>query len=108
MRPPLSTSSGRIFYSDSAYETKLLKRGHAIIQADLLCDLAILQAKHSRSSEVHLPAGCRRQRPGEKITEGWPGMRPATFPAANHVVTRGDEVGSTRKAEVRKGFTKSG
>ncbi|WP_241671576.1 hypothetical protein [Dankookia rubra] len=77
MRPPLSTSSGRIFCSGSAHETKLLKRGHAIIQSDLLCDLAILKAKHGRSGEVHLPAGCRRQRSDEKFTEGWPGMRTA-------------------------------
>src|SRR3954470_12346101 len=107
MRPPRGSGSGRIIYSGSAHETKLLERGHAIVQADLLCDLAILQAKHGRSGEVHLPAACRRQGSDEKITEGWPGMRPATFPAADHVVALGDEVGSTREAEVRKGFTKS-
>ena len=35
-------------------------------------------------------------------------MRSATFPAADHVVALGDEVGSTREAEVRKGFAKLG
>src|SRR6195952_1322674 len=34
-------------------------------------------------------------------------MRSPTFPAADHVVALGDEVGSTREAEVRKGFTKT-
>jgi hypothetical protein len=36
MRLPLSTGSGRIFCSGSAHETKLLERGHAIVQAALL------------------------------------------------------------------------
>src|ERR1700709_2581484 len=105
MPPPLGTGGGRIFCSGSAHETKLLERGHAIVQTDLLCDLAILQAQHGRAAEAHLPAGSRWQGSDEKITEGWAGMRSPTFPATDHVVALGDQVGSAREAEVRKGFT---
>ena len=38
----------------------LFEGGHAIVETNLFNDLAILELQHSRSSEMHLPAGrCR-------------------------------------------------
>ena len=73
-------------------EPQLKIGGHAIVQTDLLRDLAVLDPKHRRSGESHLPAGRRRQRPHEEVAEGRAGVRAAAFPAADHVVALGDEV----------------
>src|SRR5258708_40136083 len=42
--------------SDRADEAELLEGSHTVVQADLLGDFAVLDAKHGRFSEPHFPA----------------------------------------------------
>src|SRR5271170_7696735 len=90
------------FSSDCRQDTKLLKRGHAIVQANFLGNFAVLDPEHSRPGKPHLPAGRRRKGAGEKVAEGGSGARAAALPTTNHIVPFGDEVGSTPEVEVGK------
>src|SRR5215813_15009651 len=46
------------FRSGSFQDAKLLKRGHPVVEANFLCDLAVLDAEHGCAREPHLPARC--------------------------------------------------
>src|SRR5690349_6843990 len=94
LRPFRGVRSGR------AEQAELLQRGHTIVQADLLRDLAVLDTQHRHSAESHPPAGARRQRPGEEVTERRPRVGAAAFPASDHKVALRDEVRGSREAEV--------
>jgi hypothetical protein len=61
--------TGRAVRSDCAHEAELRQRRHAIVQADLFCDLAVFDTKDCRSGEPHLPARARRERTLKKVTE---------------------------------------
>jgi len=52
-----------------------------VVETNFLCDLAILDAEHSRAREPHLPARRRRERTDKKIAEGGSGVSAAAFPA---------------------------
>ena len=43
-------------------QPELLERSHAVIEADFLRNLAVLDAQHRCAGEVHLAARCRSQR----------------------------------------------
>jgi hypothetical protein len=109
-RPPRSGSffangqhnCGCLAVLSCTQDAELLQRSCAIVQPDFLTDLAILQAKHGRSRESHFPAGGRRKGADKKVAEGGAGVRAAAFPAADHIVTLGDEVCHTPKLEVRE------
>src|SRR5258708_14593887 len=110
MHPPPSRcqteiGSGSRLRSDCAYKAELLEGGHAIVQPDLLRDLAVFNPKHRRPGESHLSTGRRRQRPDEEVAEGRAVVRAAAFPAADHIVALGDEVRSAPEVEVRERFT---
>src|SRR5216684_7756370 len=47
--------------SDRADEAQLLEGRDTVVQADLLGDFAVLDAKHGRPSEPHFPASRCRQ-----------------------------------------------
>jgi hypothetical protein len=47
--------------SRSLEQAQLCQRSHAIVQADLLGDLAFPHAQHRSARKVHLPASCGRQ-----------------------------------------------
>jgi hypothetical protein len=47
--------------SRSLEQAQLCQRSHAIVQADLLGDLAFPDAQHRSARKVHLPASCGRQ-----------------------------------------------
>ena len=53
--------------SDRVDEAQLLQGGHSIVKTDFLRDLAVLDPKHRRSSELHLSARRRWQRPHEEV-----------------------------------------
>jgi hypothetical protein len=90
------------FSSGCLQDTKLLKRSHAVVQADFFGNFTVLDPEHSRSGKPHLPAGRRRKGAGEKVAEAGSGVRAATLPTTNHIVAFGDEIGSTPEAEVGK------
>ena len=64
--------------------------------------LPSLNSQDRRAGEVHLSAGSCGQRPGQKITERWTGMRAATFPLTDDIVTLRDQVGRAPEVEVRE------
>src|SRR5215510_10011039 len=94
---------GRLAVLGCTQDAELLQRGGAVVQPDFLGDLAILHTQHGRSREVHFPAGGRRKRADQKVAEGGAGVRATPFPAADDMVTLGDEVCRAPKAEVREG-----
>jgi hypothetical protein len=94
--------------TESPQQTQLLQRSYSIIQADLLGDLAVLDAKHGRAGESHLPTGCRRKRADEEVTEGRAGVGAAAFPATDHVVALGNQIRRTPELEIRKRLAESG
>ncbi len=69
------------FRSGSFQNAKLLERSHPVVETNFLCDLAILDAKHSRAGEPHLSARRCRERAHKKIAEGGSGVSAAAFPA---------------------------
>src|SRR5262249_26647962 len=97
-----------IFRSGALEDAELLKRGHSIIEADLLCDSAVFDTEHGRPGESHLPTGSRRKGADEEVAEGGAGVRPAAFPAADHVVALGDQVCGAREVEVRERLAEPG
>ena len=68
------------------------QRRHAIVQADLLCDLAVLDTKDCRSGEPHLSSRARRERTLKKVTEGRARVRATAHPTTDDVVAFGDEI----------------
>src|SRR5215813_5712752 len=93
---------GRLAGLSGSQDAELLQRGCTIVQPDFLGDLATLHAKHCRSGEPHCPARGRREGADQKIAEGGARVRAAAFPAADHIVTLGDEVCHTPELEVRE------
>jgi hypothetical protein len=53
--------------SDLANETELQESGHAVIQTNLFCNLAVVDSKHRCSGKPHLSGRSRRQRPDPPI-----------------------------------------
>ena len=84
------------------HQRELRQCRHAIVQADFLDDLAILEAQHGRAGEKHFPAGGCWRRADEKVAEGGPDMRTAPFPAASNVIPVREKVGDAREIKVRK------
>jgi hypothetical protein len=78
------------------------ERCYAVIEANFLGDLAVLNPEDRRAGEVHLSAGSRGQRPGQKITECRTGVRAATFPLTDDIVALCNQVGRAPEVEVRE------
>ena len=74
----------------SLQDAELGQARDAVIEADFLDDLAVLEAQHRGAGEVHLPAGLCGQRTDEEVTESRPGVGAAAFPLADDVVALGD------------------
>src|SRR3954462_13163631 len=89
---------GRAVRSGCAHEAELRQRRHAVVEADLLGDLAVLDAKDRRSGKPHLPAGARRERTLKKVTEGRAAVRATAHPTTDDEVAFRDEVRSAREA----------
>jgi hypothetical protein len=58
--------------SNGTNETELSEGGYTIIQADLFDDLAVFEAKHGRSREMHFATSCGRQRTSQKVVNAGP------------------------------------
>src|ERR1700722_11170541 len=78
-------------------QAELSQRGHAVVNADLLRDLAVDDLQHRRAGEAHLAAGRRGKAPDQKVIEGRTGVGSAAFPLADHSVALGDQIGRTQK-----------
>ena len=83
-------------------EAELAERGHAVVQADLLGDEAVLDLQHRGAGEPHRPAGAGRQRPVGHVVERVAGLGAAAFPLADHVVAFRDQVGGAPEVQVGK------
>ena len=59
-----------MFRSGRLDQLKLGQRGHAIVEADLLDNLAADYLQHRRAGEVYLPAGRSRQAADQEVIEG--------------------------------------
>src|SRR6266436_146355 len=94
--------------SNGLDEAELGERRDAIVETDLLDDLAVLETQDGGAGEVHFPAGRGRQRADQKVAEGRAGVRAAAFPLADDIVAFGDQVGGAPELEVRKGCTEVG
>jgi hypothetical protein len=57
---------------------------------------------------VHLTTRRCRQRSSQEIAKRGTGMRAATFPPANDVITFSDEVSGSPEVEVREGLAEIG
>src|SRR5262249_48778703 len=77
---------GALLRSGRIDQPKLGQRGHAVVEADLLGDLAVDHLQHRGAGEVHLAAGRSRETADQKVIEGRTRMRGATFPLTDDVV----------------------
>ena len=93
---------------DGCDESELLEGGHAIIEANLFHDLAVVEPQHGRAGKMHCPARRGRQRAKQKITERRPRVGAAAFPPPDHIVALSDQVGCALEVKVRKRSTESG
>src|SRR5262245_57937734 len=55
--PALGPAIGWLLRSDGLDQPKLSQRGHAVVETDLLDDLALDHFQHRGAGEVHLAAG---------------------------------------------------
>jgi len=78
------------FTSSGFQKAKLLERRDAIVKTDLFRDLAILDTQYGCPGEPDFATGRRQKRADEKIAERRPGVRAATLPPAQDVITLGD------------------
>ena len=81
---------GGLLRSGRFDQPKLGQRGHAVIEADLLDDLAVDHLEHRGPGEVHLAAGRSRETADQEVIERRTCMRAATFPLTDDVVALGE------------------
>ena len=67
-------------------QSELGQCGHAVVETDLLHDLAVEHFQHSGTGEVHLAASCSRKATSKKVVEGVSRMGTTTFPLTNDVI----------------------
>ena len=83
-------------------QTELRQGGDAIVEPDLLDDLAVDQLQHGRSRKLHLAAGVGRQAADQEVIESGTGVRAASFPTADDVIAFGDQIGRAPEIEIGK------
>ena len=82
---------GGLLRSGRLDQPKLGQRGHAIVEADLLYDLAVDHFQHRGAGEVHLPTGRSRQTADQEVIKGRTRMGATTFPLTDDLVALGDK-----------------
>jgi hypothetical protein len=110
IHPPKPTPVGgqlQVLRSGDLDQPKLRQRGHAVVKADLLYDLAVEHLQHRRAGEVHLAAGRSREAANQKVVEGWTGMGAPTFPLTDDVVALGDQIRRAPEIEIGNAVRKS-
>jgi len=90
----------RLFLTDS--------RRHAVVEADLLDDLAVDYLQHRGAGEAHLASGRGGEGANQKTIEGRPRMGAATFPSTDDVVALGDQICGAPEIEIRERRTEIG
>jgi hypothetical protein len=91
-----------------SHRPDLGQRLNAVVKTDFLGDLAVLNTQHRSPGEVHLPAGCRRQRAHQEVAEGRTGVRTAAFPLADDIVAFCDQIRHTPEVEIGECCAKIG
>src|SRR5882724_11190890 len=71
---------------------ELSQRGNAVIETDLLDDLAVDDLQHRRTREVHLATRRRRKATDQEIVERRPGVGAAAFPLTDDIIPLGDQI----------------
>ena len=101
--PPLGATSGELLRSGGFDQPKLGQRGHAVVEADLLHDLAVDHLQHRGAGEVHPAAGRSRETADQKIVERRAPMGATAFPLTDDVVAVVGRNGSdsTRRLDLR-------
>src|ERR1700681_4287237 len=89
-------------------QSKLLEHGDAIVQTQLFGKQAVLNFEDGDAGEVDLLARVGRQRADRNVVESRAGMRAATFPLSDHIVTLTEQLGRTPEVQVRKGRAEPG
>src|SRR6202035_557469 len=87
---------------DRLNKVELGQGRHAVVEANLFDDLAVLELKDGRSGELHLATGVVGQRSCQEVTEGGPSVRTSTLPAADYVVAFRNQVGGAPEVEIRE------
>src|SRR5215467_12571222 len=82
------------------HQPELGQRRHAVVEADLLDDLAVDHFQHRGAGEVHLAAGRSRESSHQEVVEGRTRMGATAFPPTDDVVALGDQVRRTPEIEV--------
>src|SRR5437764_12814071 len=93
---------GGLFRSGRLDQPKLGQCGDAIVEADLLDDLAVDHLQHRGAGEVHLPAGRSGEAADQEVVEGWTRMGAPTFPLTNDIVAFGDKIRRAPEIEIRE------
>src|SRR5215831_16912079 len=99
---------GGLLRSGRLDQPKLGQRGHAVVEADLLDDLAVDHFQHRGAGEVHLPSRRSRKTANQEIIEGRTGMGATTFPLTDDMVALGDEIRRAPEIEIWEGGTEIG
>src|SRR6516164_9222214 len=89
-------------------QLKLGQRGHAIVEADLLDDLAADYLQHRRAGKVHLPATPGREAADQEVIEGRTRMGATTFPLTDDIVALCDKIRRAPEIEVGECGTEIG
>src|SRR5277367_727508 len=89
-------------------QAELGQRGDAVVEADLLRDLAVNHLQDRRAGEAHLAAGRGRKAANQEVFEGRTGVGSPAFPLANDIVAFGDQIGGPPEVEVGKRGAKIG
>jgi hypothetical protein len=85
-------------------DAELDQRGHAVVEPDFLDDLAFDNLQDRNSSEMHVVAGCGWQAADQEIVEGRTGVRAASFPLTDYIITFGNQFRRTSEIEIGRGF----
>src|SRR6478672_548985 len=94
--------------SSGLEQPKLGQRRYAIIEADLLNDLAVDHLQHRGASEAHLAASRGWKAADQEILEGRTRMGATTFPLADDVVALGNQIRGAPEIEIGEGGAEIG
>src|SRR5262249_29719929 len=108
MSRPLGATSGELPRSGGFDQPKLGQRGHAVVEADLLHDLAVDHLQHRGAGEVHPAAGRSRKTADQKIVEGGASMGATACPLNADVVALCDYACGAPEIEVGEPRTEIG
>src|SRR3979411_3420225 len=94
--------------SNRPHEAELGERRDAVVETDLLDDLAALKTQDGGAREAYFQAGRGGVRADQEVAEGRAAVRSAALPLSDDIVAFSDQVRGAPEFEVRKRFTEVG